>query len=70
MLLSEAPVASERTNANWLNSDVEMTWSMAGAQTTREQLRNAGFTLINEWDAPDTDTSDPKPPFFAARLDS
>ncbi|GGK73871.1 class I SAM-dependent methyltransferase [Haloarcula sebkhae] len=69
VLLSEAPEEFERTNSNWLDSNVEMRWSMAGAQATRTQLQNAGFTVVNEWDAPDRDDGDdPKPPFFAARL--
>jgi len=71
VLLSEAPDEFERTNSNWLDSNVEMSWSMAGTQATREQLQNAGFTVVTEWNAPNTDgKSDPKPPFFAARLDT
>lgn len=71
VLLSEAPEEFERTNPEWLDSDVEMTWHMAGAEATREQLWNAGFRIVNEWDAPDTSAGDgPEPPFFAARLDT
>lgn len=66
VLLSEAPEEFKRTNPNWLDSDVTMKWSMAGAKATREQLRKAGFHIENEWDAPDTG-DEPKPPFFAAR---
>jgi ubiquinone/menaquinone biosynthesis C-methylase UbiE len=71
VLLSEAPQETERTNSNWLDSDVEMTWKMAGAQATRNQLQNAGFLIVNEWRAPDRDDEErPKPPFFAAQLDN
>lgn len=70
VLLSEAPEAFERTNPDWLDGDVEMTWQMAGASATRDQLRAAGFRLTDEWDAPEPTPEDgPKPPFFAARLD-
>lgn len=69
LLLSEAPEEFERTNANWLDSGVEMTWHMAGAAATRNQLRDAGFEITNEWDAPaPVDDGAPKPPFFAGRL--
>lgn len=68
VLLSEVLKEFERTNPNWLDSDVTMKWNMAGAKATREQLRKAGFCIENEWDAPDTgDEEEPKPPFFAAR---
>lgn len=71
VLLSEAPEQFERMNPNWLDSDVSMRWSMAGAKKTRGQLRKSGFRVVNEWDAPDTvDEDEPKPPFFAARLDT
>lgn len=70
VLVSEAPEAFERVNPNWLASDLAMSWSMAGAQTTREQLRAAGFRIVAEWDAPETtDSEPPRPPFFAAVLD-
>jgi len=71
VLVSEAPEAFERVNPNWLASDLAMSWSMVGAQTTREQLRAAGFRITKEWDAPETtDSEPPKPPFFAAVLDT
>lgn len=69
VLLSEAPEEFERTNTEWLGSDVEMTWHMAGAEATREQLQTAGFRPVNEWEVPESSTPDaPEPPFFAARL--
>jgi len=69
VLLSEAPGEFERTNPDWLGEGVEMTWEMAGADATREQLRTAGFRVEVEWDAPETAADEPpKPPFFAAVL--
>lgn len=71
ILLSEAPTEFERTNTDWLDNGVKMTWSMAGAETTRRQLQNAGFQITAEWDAPEMGgEADPKPPFFTARLDA
>lgn len=71
VLLSESPTEFERTNTDWLDTGVKMPWSMAGAETTRKQLQNAGFRITAEWDAPEMgDEDDPKPPFFAARLDA
>lgn len=70
LLLSEAPEEFERTSADWLDSGVEMRWSMAGADVTRDQLHSAGFRITNEWEAPDSTPEDnPRPPFFAARLE-
>lgn len=70
VLLSEAPEERRRTKSDWLDGDVEMTWHMAGAEATREQLRNAGFRIVTEWEPTDASAGDgPKPPFFAARLD-
>ena len=69
VLLSEASDELEWTNRDWLDGGVSMRWSMAGAEATREQLREAGFRIADEWDAPETATEDgPKPPFFHARL--
>lgn len=70
LLLSEAPEERERTNPDWLDTGVEMRWSMAGAEATREQLRNAGFRVVNEWDAPKTPEDEPKPLFFLAKFDT
>jgi len=70
VLVSEAPAEFERTNPDWLGDGVEMTWHMAGAEATRDQLRAAGFRVENEWAAPETPADEPpKPPFFAAVLD-
>jgi ubiquinone/menaquinone biosynthesis C-methylase UbiE len=70
LLLSEAPEERERTTDDWLDSGAEMHWEMAGADATREQLRAVGFSVFEEWSAPDPVADEPsKPLFFAARLD-
>jgi ubiquinone/menaquinone biosynthesis C-methylase UbiE len=69
VLLSEASDELERTNRDWLDGGVSMRWTMAGAEATREQLREAGFRIVNEWDAPGASAEDgPEPPFFHAQL--
>lgn len=69
LLLSEAPEERRRTTADWLGEGVEMRWRMAGAAATRRQLRDAGFRLTAEWEAPDAaEDGPPRPPFFAATL--
>lgn len=71
VLLSEAPEAFERTTHDWLGSGGEMRWTMAGIETTSDELRDAGFTVTKQWDAPQpTGDEAPEPPFLAARLDS
>lgn len=71
LLLSEAPAEFDRETDDWLGAGVEMTWHMAGADATRDQLRDAGFRLTNEWVAPDTGPDEPpKPPFFEAVLEA
>jgi SAM-dependent methyltransferase len=47
-LLTEGPEEWTGTNPDWLDSGVEMQWNIAGADATREQLRTAGFTIIDE----------------------
>lgn len=41
-------------NPDWLDSGVEMQWNIAGAKVTRDQLRNAGFTIVDRWGVPET----------------
>lgn len=70
VLLSEAPEEFERTTQDWLGGGNEMTWTMAGTETTKDQLRDAGFTITKQWDAPQpASNGEPEPPFLAARLD-
>ena len=68
LLLSEGPNEWSGTNPDWLESDVEMQWDIAGAEATREHLRNAGFTIINEWDTFAGDNE--QWVFFSAQLDT
>lgn len=70
VLLSEASAEGERTTKNWLDSNGEMKWTMAGVEPTKENLRETGFTVTKQWDAPQPATDEaPEPPFLAARLD-
>jgi SAM-dependent methyltransferase len=67
-------------NPDWLDSGVGMEWEIAGAEATREQLRNAGFEITDSWGVPETleddagdeadaeDDADDDWTFFAARL--
>jgi SAM-dependent methyltransferase len=66
-------------NPDWLDSGVEMAWEIAGAEATREQLREAGFEVTDSWGVPETLASDGDEDeadadadhdwtFFAARL--
>lgn len=50
LLLTESPTEWTGANPDWLDTGVEMQWSMAGAETTRKQLRNAGFSIFDEWE--------------------
>jgi ubiquinone/menaquinone biosynthesis C-methylase UbiE len=71
LLVSEGPEEWSGTNSNWLESGVEMQWAIAGADATREQLRTAGFTVTEEWGAPNTlADDDARWVFFSARLDA
>lgn len=38
-------------NPDWLDTGVEMGWEIAGAEATAEGLREAGFTVVDEWSA-------------------
>ncbi len=49
LLLSEGPTEWSGTNPNWLDTGVEMRWHIAGVNKTRAQLRDAGFTITDEW---------------------
>lgn len=69
LLLTEAVDEWRGTNPDWLGSGVEMQWNIAGAEATRKQLRNAGFTIVDEWG--DTDAAaedDERWVFFSTQL--
>lgn len=72
VLLSEGDAEWEGANPDWLESGVEMRWHIAGADATRERLRETGFRIVDEWDVPDEladEDSDATKPFFAAILE-
>ncbi|WP_440769231.1 class I SAM-dependent methyltransferase [Natronorubrum sp. DTA28] len=49
VLLSEGSEEWCGTNPDWLECGVEMQWNVAGVDATRDQLRDAGFTITDEW---------------------
>jgi ubiquinone/menaquinone biosynthesis C-methylase UbiE len=53
LLVSEGTNSWHGTNPGWLDSDTEMAWTIAGAERTREQLRSAGFRIVEEETAAD-----------------
>lgn len=65
LLASEGPQEWQGTNPDWLDSGVEMQWTIAGAAATRDHLREAGFAIETEWEV----REDEHWMFFAARLD-
>jgi len=71
LLVTEAPAPFERETGDWLGVGAEMTWHMAGADATRGHLDAAGFSVADEWSAPETGPDEPpQPPFFAAVRDA
>ena len=54
LLMNEGANALTGENSDWLDTGVEMQWSIAGAAATREQLWDAGFAIVEEWGAPET----------------
>ena len=53
LLLTEGTGEWCGTNPDWLDSGVEMQWHIAGQESTREQLREAGFRITDESTAKD-----------------
>jgi len=53
ILLTEGTGEWCGTNPDWLDSGVEMQWHIAGQEATREQLREAGFRIVDESTAKD-----------------
>lgn len=72
-LVCEGTDSWEGWTPDWLDGGAPMEWNMAGAETTREQLRDAGFTVDAARSVPDSledDADDPDPwTFLLARLD-
>lgn len=65
LLLSEGPEV-EGTNPDWLDTGVEMSWSLVGISATEARLERAGFTVIDEIEV----AGDEHWGFFVARLDA
>ncbi|MEM4780984.1 MAG: class I SAM-dependent methyltransferase, partial [Halalkalicoccus sp.] len=53
VLLSEGSEEWTGSNPDWLDTGVEMHWSMAGPEATRGQLRAVGFEIVREWSVGD-----------------
>lgn len=76
LLLCEGTDEWVGRNPDWLGSGVGMAWNIAGASATREQLRDAGFAVVDSWKTPssleaDREDDDDRPwTFFSARLES
>ncbi|MFC4549673.1 MULTISPECIES: class I SAM-dependent methyltransferase [Halorussus] len=58
VLLCEGTEEWVGENPDWLDGGVEMQWEIAGARATRNQLRNAGFDVVEEWGVPEPFESD------------
>lgn len=70
LLVSEGPDEWTGSNPDWLDTGVGMEWAITGAETTREQLRAAGFDIHEERAAVDELADDGGSwVFFLARLD-
>ncbi|WP_440765376.1 class I SAM-dependent methyltransferase [Natronorubrum sp. DTA7] len=71
VLLSEGPEEWCGTNPDWLERGVEMQWNIAGVDATRDQLRDAGFTITDEWGTAGTFAdNDERWLFLAATLEA
>ena len=71
VLLSEGPEEWCGTNPDWLERGVEMQWNIAGVDATRDQLRDAGFTITDEWGTDGTFAdNDERWIFIAATLEA
>lgn len=70
LLLSEGPNEWTGSNPDWLDSGVEMQWSIAGVDATRDHLRTAGFTVTEEWETQSADEDGEHWVFLAARLEA
>ena len=69
VLVTEGTGEWSGTNPDWLDTGVEMQWHIAGADATREQLVDAGFTITNEWTVSETLDGDEEWVFLSGRQD-
>lgn len=67
LLCSEGTTPWAGRNPDWLDSEVEMEWHIAGPEATRQQLDEAGFAVHEEWRLPDELGGEWL--FFGARLE-
>lgn len=69
LLVTEGTNPWQGRNPEWLDTDTEMAWTIAGPAKTREQLHNADFSIVDEQTAAD-DLADEeaKWTFFTAEL--
>ena len=58
-LVCEGTGSWEGENRDWLDSGTPMGWNMAGVEATREQLRDAGFTVESARSVPESLEDDP-----------
>lgn len=68
VLLSEGTEPWRGSNPDWLETGAEMQWHIAGAETTREQIRDAGLAIENEWTTGDVLVEGESWTFFEAVL--
>jgi len=68
LLVTEGSGEWTGSNPDWLDSGVEMRWSLAGPEATRKDLQACGFEIRDVWDVPDPTTDDGVKPFFLATL--
>lgn len=66
LLVTEGGTEWTGSNPDWLDSGTEMRWSMAGPESTKEDLQASGFKLRGMWEVPDPTTDDGVKPFFLA----
>jgi SAM-dependent methyltransferase len=60
LLLVEGTTEWVGENPDWLEGGVEMAWEVAGRETTRRQLRAAGFGIEAVWGVPEALDGDGK----------
>lgn len=53
LLVSEGNEPWSGTHDDWLGDGTAMTWDFAGIDATIEQLRDAGFEVLDRWDVRD-----------------
>ncbi|ADB60223.1 Methyltransferase type 11 [Haloterrigena turkmenica DSM 5511] len=70
VLVSEGLEEWRGENPDWLETGVEMQWHVAGAATTRTQLRETGFEIVDERGVSGTLCEDERWVYVAGRLEN